>query len=142
MHDDLDIGATGEFSPYLKFNAKTKEWSWRGRGRRDRSRSSPGSQWIWPTSKRDGCVSTKAQRRTGRSTRLRATAPSGRANGTSAASSSRILGRTSFKGAGEFSSNAVGVCSAVRELYRDFKAQAPGHPGEVPIVAVTGMDCV
>jgi hypothetical protein len=52
----------------------------------------------------------------------------------------RVYGRSAFKGAGEWSSNAVGVCNAVRELYRDFKAQTLGHPGEVPIVAITGMD--
>src|SRR5688572_12496166 len=28
MNDDLDIGADGEFTPYLKFNAKSAAWSW------------------------------------------------------------------------------------------------------------------
>ena len=137
--DDLDIGATGEFSPYLKFNAKTPKWSWRSEDSEidlDQPRFAidlANIQTAWVRFD-EGAAPDRA---IDPSPRNRAERPSERHKRGFIV---RVYGRNAFKGAGEWSSNAVGVCNAVRELYRAFKAQALGHPGEVPIIAVTGMD--
>jgi hypothetical protein len=136
---DLDIGSTGEFSPYLKFNAKTKEWHWRGEngevvlGSPRFAMDLANIQTGWLRFDEG----TAPDRVIDPSPRNRAPRPSERHKRGFVC---RVYGRSDFTGPGEFSSNAVGVCSAVRDLYRDFKAQEIGHPGEVPIVMVTGHD--
>jgi hypothetical protein len=137
--DDLDIGASGDFSPYLKFNAKQNDWAWRSE---DGEQKIDAPRFAWDLKNIQTCwlrfdEGAAPDRAIDPSPRNRAQRPSDRHK---RGFVSRVFGRTSFTGAGEFSSNAVGVCSAVRELYRDFKAQALGHPGEVPIVAVVGTD--
>jgi hypothetical protein len=139
--DDLDIGATGEFSPYLKFNARTKQWVFRSEDGETNIDSPQMRMAMDLANIQTGWVrfdeGTAPDHVIDPAPRERAPRPSDRHK---RGFICRVLGRSSFNGVGEFSSNAVGVCSAVRDLYRDFKAQAPGHPGEVPIVAVTGHD--
>jgi hypothetical protein len=136
-NDDLDIGGSGEFTPYLKFNSKANQWSWRG--------EESEVQLDNPVFAMDLANIQTAWLRFGEGEapdRLvdvggRAPRPSDRHKRGFIV---RVFSRQSFSGAGEFSSNAIGVCNVVKELHRAYKEQAAGHQGQVPIVHVTGTD--
>jgi hypothetical protein len=137
QNDDLDIGADGEFAPYLKFNAKSNEWSWHGEDGAS-VLASPrfvmdlvNIQTAWvrfdegsaPDYAIDPAPGERAERPTERHKRGFLV---------------RVCSKSSFRGTGDFASNAVGVCNAVREIYRQYRQKAGEHPGEVPVISVTG----
>jgi hypothetical protein len=140
MHtdDDLDIGGGGGvFVPYLKFNAKTKQWTWRGEDGEVELSSTPTFAWDLAN------IATGWFRFTEGSPPDRVIDGSeGRAPRPSEQHKrgfvSKVYGRSVFVGTGEFSATAVGLCEAVREVYREFRATQADHPGQVPVVTVTG----
>jgi hypothetical protein len=137
MTDDLDIGADGEFAPYLKFSAKGNEWSWHGE---DGAAVLTAPRFAWdianiqtawvrfdegsaPDFVVDPVPGCRAERPSERHKR---------------GFVSRVSSKSSFVGVGEFSSNAVGVCNAAREIYREYKQQAAEHDGDIPVVTAAG----
>jgi hypothetical protein len=134
--DDLDIGASGEFSPYLKYNSKSNQWSWRGE-EGEVHLDSPvfamdlaNVQTAWLRFDEGTAPDRLIDGAGGRAPR-----PSDRHKRGFVV---RVFSRQSFSGAGEFSSNAIGVCNSVRELHQAYRAQAAEHQGQVPIVHVVG----
>jgi hypothetical protein len=138
--DDLDIGPSGgEFSPYLKYNAKENWWGYHGDETEKELREPRFAidlrniQTGWLRYDEGAAPDRVVDPAPG----IRASRPSDRHKRGFIV---RVFGRTDFTGAAEFSHNAVGVCSAIRELHRAWRAEELGHPGEVPIVAVVGTD--
>jgi hypothetical protein len=137
QNDDLDIGADGEFAPYLKFNAKQDQWSWHGEDgaavltspRFVMDLANIQTAWVRfdegsaPDYAVDPAPGERAERPTERHKRGFIV---------------RVCSKASFKGTGEFASNAVGVCNAVREIFRQYRQKAGEHPGEVPVISATG----
>jgi hypothetical protein len=140
MNDDLDIGATGEAVPHFRFNAKTNEWIDRGEDG-EKKMTEPPRFAIDLKNIQTGWLrfdeGTAPDRVVDPAPGVRAERPSERHKRGFVC---RIYGRSAFQGVREFSSCAIGLCSAVRDLHREWKAEELGHPGEVPIVAVTGVD--
>jgi hypothetical protein len=137
MHDnDLDIGGSGKFSPYLKFNSKENAWSWRGE-EGEVSLTKPvfvmdlaniQTGWLRFDS---GAAPDRAIDVNG----VRAPRPSDRHK---RGFICRVFSRTSFNGVGEFSSNASSVCTVIRELYKDYRSMANDERDKVPVIAVVG----
>ena len=137
--DDLDLGLMDSFAPRLKFNAKSREWTWYGDDGAEeiekprfvidlanislgwlRLEEGTAPDWVM-----DPAPKQRAERPTDRHKR---------------AFLVRVHGRDGFEGVGEFSSCAIGVGAAVRDLHRDYRAKAAEHPGRVPVVEVTGYE--
>jgi hypothetical protein len=134
--EDLDLGG-GDFTPFLKFNAKAKEWLWSGDDGAEEItapkfvidlehiqlgwlRLEEGTRPDWALDPAPGERAPRPSERHKRAFLV------------------RVEGRDGFEGVGEFSSCATGVGAAVRELYRNFRAKAGEHPDRLPVVEVTG----
>ena len=135
--DDLDIGIGGEFTPYLKFNAKAKEWTWNDEAGPEELtrpkfaidlanitlgwlRLEEGSAPDWVLDPARGQRAPRPSERHKRAFLV------------------RVEGRDGFEGVGEFSSAAIGVGAAVRTLYQEYRSKADDHPDRIPVVEVTG----
>jgi hypothetical protein len=139
-YDDLDLGG-GEFTPFLKFNAKAKEWTWSGDGgpeeiaspkfvidlehiRLGWLRLEEGTRPDWALDPAPGERAPRPSERHKRAFLV------------------RVQGRDGFEGVGEFSSCATGVGAAIRELYRTYKSKVAEHPDRLPVVEVTGYEAI
>lgn len=49
-----------------------------------------------------------------------------------------VFSRSSFGGLREFATTATGACMGIQELYQAYEAEAPKHPGRVPVVRFDG----
>jgi hypothetical protein len=135
-NDDLDIGGSGEFTPYLKYNSKSNQWSWRGEDG-EVQLASPvfamdltNIQTAWLRFDEGAAPDRLIDGADGRAPR-----PSNRHKRGFIV---RVFSRQSFHGVGEFSSNAIGVCNALKELHQTYRSQAAEHRGQVPVVHVVG----
>ena len=133
----LNIGSSAGHKNYVKFSAKTNSWSVRGTDGEDREIQLPTF-----VADLDNIETGWMRLRKGQAPE-RVMDPSDREAPKPGDDFKRgfvmtVFSPTFFNGAAEFSSNAVHLSDAVRQVYREYAAAKELNPGKLPVIACTG----
>lgn len=133
----LNIVSSGEFTPFVKYNAKADKWFTRQEGE-DVEIARPtfiadlkNIQTGWylyaegqaPSIVLDPDLTTKAAKPSDKHKR---------------GFEMHVFSQNSFGGVVKFGSASMHVCNAIAELYNEYEASAEGKAGELPVVECAG----
>lgn len=133
----LNIVSTGEFTPFVKYNAKADKWFTRQEGEdveiarptfvADMKNIQTG--WYYflegqaPDIVLDADLQTKAAKPSDKHKR---------------GFEMNLFSQNAFGGVVKFSSASMHVCNAIAELYNEYEASAEAKAGKLPVVEVAG----
>lgn len=138
----LNIGGTGNGKPYVKFNAKTNKWIVRGTEGEAKEIELPTFVIDFPNLAtgwlrfREGQAPEKVMHPT-----IDQEAPNP-GDGFKRGFVVRVYSPIFFGGAVEFSSNAIHLGNAIKDVYAVYEKAAASNPGKLPVLQCVGSQAM